>query len=176
VQLVRPLNPYALSKAVLDEAVLNLVYSKGPMARVSITALRFSNVYGPNEQHKGKAASMVSRLLWQIKQDNPTLFKDGSQRRDWVYYKDVIQAVHRAIFSNKYGIYNIGYGESVSFNDVVKMWNSYLKTNKEIIYVDNPFEGKYQGITEVDISKAKKDLGYNPRYSLAEGMQDYLMS
>lgn len=168
----RPLNPYAESKVMLDDAVMSLDFFRG----ASITGLRFSNVYGPNEQHKGNAASMVSRLLWQIRQGNPTLFKDGSQRRDWVYYKDVIQAVYLAVIGNKYGIYNIGRGRSVSFNDVVKMWSDHLNVRRDIVYIDNPFEGKYQGVTEVDVSKAQRELGYNSHYSLDEGMKDYLMS
>jgi ADP-L-glycero-D-manno-heptose 6-epimerase len=167
--VTNPLNPYAESKQLLDTVAMGLFDG------ANMVGLRFSNVYGPNEQHKGKAASMVSRIKWQMEEGDPKLFKYGEQKRDWVYYKDVIQAVELAIKTGKSGIYNIGSGISESFNEIVRIWNEVLKLTRTPVYIDNPFEGKYQNLTQVDLSKAGKELNYNSKYRLQNGIEDYFL-
>jgi len=168
-----PLNPYAESKAMLDEVSLLAIASK---IMPKIIGLRYSNVYGPNEHHKNKSASMISRLLWQMKEGDPRLFKYGEQKRDWVYYKDVVEVVYLSSLSDKSGVYNIGFGESASFNYIVDKWNQILGLDRNPIYEDNPFEDKYQSITEVNIDKARKELDYDPKYNVDQGMLDYDLS
>lgn len=161
-----PLNPYAVSKSLLDDIA-------GLYNEIPIVGLRFSNVYGPNEAHKKNAASMVSRIRWQMDGGAPVLFKWGEQQRDWVYYKDVVQAVSLAAQATKSGIYNVGSGNSESFNRIVEIWNKALDTNKVPVYIDNPFDGKYQSFTRVNIAKAREELHYNPVFNLEQGIMDW---
>lgn len=163
-----PINPYAESKLILEQSAEKLKDD------AKFIGLRFSNVYGHNERHKNKAASMVSRICWQIREgNNPKLFKYGEQVRDWVYYKDVIKGIELAINSKASGVFNIGYGDSASFNKIVYLWNKVLNTDCVPHYIDNPFEGNYQNTTLVNIDKAKKLLGYSPTYNIELGIEDY---
>jgi len=167
--ITKPINPYACSKVMLDEKAEKLAND----SKIPIIGLRYSNVYGPGEESKGTSASMVSRSLWQMVKGNPKLFKWGNQRRDWVFVKDVVDANLNAILHGKSGIYNIGSGENKSFNEIIANWNSLLKTNRKIEYIDNPYENKYQASTLLDITKARKELKYNPQHDLLRGMKDY---
>lgn len=169
-QAPKPLNVYAQSKLLLDQQLWRIAGLQTP-----IIGLRFSNVYGQGEWHKGTSASMVSRILWQmLDKKRPKLFASGEQKRDWVYVADVVRALKLAGSSGRSGIYNVGSGQSVSFNDVVKTWEWFLRFNLEPEYMPNPHEGAYQSLTSVDIGKAERDLGYRPEYQLFDGMAHYL--
>lgn len=167
-QVLRPLTHYAHSKALLDEMADSLAWK----SQKSIVGLRFSNVYGEGEHHKGNNASMVSRLLWQAARGRPRLFHDGSQRRDWVYVRDVVRAVVQACGAPS-GVYNVGFGISYSFNQVVGMWSKLLDTPLHTDYIDNPYQGQYQSYTRVDIKKAGDGFNWWPEYDLQDGMTDY---
>ncbi len=161
---VKPLIPYAQAKLRLDFASQEL--------DAVVIGLRYTNVYGRGEDHKGPMASMVSQICRSIKErERPRLFKDGTQSRDWVYVKDVVKANLLAMNAKKSGIYNIGSGTNVSFNEIVKNWNFILGTDITPEYIENPFKGRYQNHTVVDISKAA-ELGYYPDFQVFEGMKD----
>lgn len=166
---VNPLNPYATSKLLLDGWAGAFAHEHN----VTLVGLRYSNVFGRGERHKDKAASMVSRLYWQMEEGNPQLFRDGTQRRDWVYIKDVVQANLLAMNSTKSGIFNIGSAHSTSFNKLVEIWNQVTGWDRTPQYIDNPYADQYQSITEVDITKAAKELGYKPRWSIEDAIADY---
>src|SRR5207253_6667876 len=104
-----PLNVYAFSKLCMERL------AKQYESRLShpIVGLRYSNVYGPGEDHKGKLASMIHQLAQQMRAGKrPRIFKSGEQRRDFVYIDDVVQANARALAAREAGIYNAGAGQS----------------------------------------------------------------
>jgi ADP-L-glycero-D-manno-heptose 6-epimerase len=179
LQKLRPLNMYGYSKQLFDLwAVRNKLTDK-------IAGIKYFNVYGPNEYHKGDMRSVVSKAYDQVKStgkvrlfksEHPD-YKDGEQKRDFVYVKD---AVDMTLFlltnKDKNGIYNIGSGKARTWNDLV--YAIFYATGKpvKIEYIDLPqtLSKKYQYFTEADLSKIKK-AGYNqPLLSLEEGVTDYV--
>jgi len=168
---LKPENVYGFSKLMVDR--LAQKYLK-LFPDVSIVGLRYFNVYGPGEGCKGKFASMIYQLaLKMIRGEKPRLFKWGEQKRDFVYIKDVIKANLLAMERDVRGIFNIGSGKARSFNELVAILNEVLGTSLEIEYFDNPYKF-YQNHTEADLTKSRKILGYNPEWSLEEGVRDYI--
>jgi len=168
---VNPLNPYAESKLAVDKYVIQLAKDNPD---VIIVGLRYCNIYGPGEEHKGSRASMISQLANQMKKGKPRLFKHGEQKRDWIYVKDVVHANMLASKAKESCIVNCGSGHAVTFNHLVKVLNETLETNREIEYIDNPFVGKYQNYTECDMSLAKEKIGFVPDFNADSGIKDYL--
>ncbi|MFN7065160.1 MAG: ADP-glyceromanno-heptose 6-epimerase [Aquificaceae bacterium] len=163
-----PENIYGFSKLMMDRIAMAFV------DKIKVVGLRYFNVYGPGEAYKGKSASMVYQLYCQIKAGKrPRLFKWGEQKRDFVYVEDVVRANLLAFEKDTSGIFNIATGQARSFNEIVNLLNSYLNTNYETEYIECPYEF-YQNLTQADISNAKKELGYDPLYSLEKGIRDYL--
>ena len=166
-----PENPYGFSKLMMDQIALNFM-EENP--HIKVVGLRYFNVYGPGESYKGKTASMAYQLYKQMREGKrPRLFKWGEQRRDFVYIKDVIRANLLAMERDVSGIFNIATGMARSFNEIVSILNQLLGTNLEPDYFDCPYDF-YQNYTQADITKAKELLGYEPQYSLEEGIKDYL--
>lgn len=169
-QRAKPLNAYAFSKYMMDLIALREI-ERG----TDIIGLRYFNVYGPHEEHKGKASSMILQLAHQIKEGkNPKLFKYGEQFRDFIYVFDVVEANIVAMRSNAKGIFNVGTGEKTTFNEVVKILNKLLQANKETTYIDNPYERFYQCETLADMKKTKQELNFSAFYNIREGIKDYL--
>jgi ADP-L-glycero-D-manno-heptose 6-epimerase len=180
IQKLKPLNPYGDSKNDFDKWALT--QSKKPPYWVG---LKFFNVYGPNEYHKGRMASVIFHAFNQIKQNgkvklfrshNPD-YKDGGQLRDFVYVKDVCSVI---LYLYKHrvpsGIYNLGTGKARSFEDLAKATFKAMGERENIEYIDTPIDirDKYQYFTEAKMDKLKK-AGYNkPFYSLEEGVEDYV--
>ena len=100
------------------------------------------------------------------------MFKFGEQKRDHIYVKDVVKSNFIALDAPS-GVYNVGTGVATSFNEVVKVLNEVLGTNKEIEYFDNPYKGSYQSDTQADTTKAEKVLGFKAEYSFKQGVIDY---
>ena len=170
-QPAAPANIYAFSKMVLDN--LTRFYGTGAGA-LKIVGLRYFNVYGPREAHKLKVASMIFQLHEQMKAARrPRVFKHGEQKRDFVYVKDVVAQTIAALGASKSGIYNAGSGRARSFNDIIEILNREMGTNLAPDYFDNPY-AFYQSYTEADMSRAKKDLKFVPRYTLELGIADYV--
>ncbi len=167
-----PLNIYAFTK-VTKERLAKKYQSK--LAH-PIVGLRYSNVYGPGEDHKGKLASMIHQLARQMRAGKrPRIFTPGTQRRDFVYIEDVVTANLRAMESKVSGVFNAGAGGSWSFNDVVSELNRLLGTNLEPDYFENPY-GFTQDHTECDMSLAKEKLGHVPAFDLRKGIEAYYES
>lgn len=162
-----PLNPYAKSKLLFEQFAKKFSENK----EVTTVGLRYSNVYGPNEKHKGKRASMISQLLEKmLLNEKPKLFKFGEQLRDWVYVDDVVEANMLALNCETSDIFNVGYGESTSFKEIVSIINDELKTDLDIDFVDCPFLDAYQNHTKVDLEKSKSTLKYFPKYCPRKGI------
>ena len=175
----QPLNVYAYSKYLFDNYVRRLL----PTARNQIVGLRYFNVYGPREQHKGTMASVAYHLNSQLKdQGRVRLFAgsdgyaDGEQRRDFVYVGDTV-AVKLWLLENPgvCGIFNVGSGRAQSFNDVARaviQWHQ----RGEIEYIPFPEElvGRYQSFTQAEIH-ALRDAGYQGEFlAVEQGVHRYL--
>ena len=175
----KPLNLYAYSKFLFDQYVRRCL----PDAASQIVGLRYFNVYGPREQHKGKMASVAYHFDEQLRESGTVrLFEgcgkygNGEQRRDFVYVADVT-AVNLWFHDNPQisGIFNLGTGKSQTFNDVA---NAVIKFHKRgnIEYIPFPveLEGRYQSFTQADIS-ALRAAGYGESFrDVQEGVSDYL--
>ncbi|HEY4516856.1 MAG TPA: NAD-dependent epimerase/dehydratase family protein [Candidatus Paceibacterota bacterium] len=169
-QPLHPLNPYAQSKQRLEEEIARFARAHPD---VVIVGLRYCNVYGPGESHKGTRASMIYQLAQQMRKGNPRLFKSGEQRRDYIYVKDVVEVNLRAAEARSSGVLNCGSGRATAFNDVVKLLNNALGTSRTPEYIDNPFTNAYQDYTECDMSRAEEVLGFVPQYSIEAGIEEY---
>ncbi|CAA9246055.1 MAG: ADP-L-glycero-D-manno-heptose-6-epimerase [uncultured Chthoniobacterales bacterium] len=166
-----PSNVYAFSKAIMDNVARRTADEYSDWV---IVGLRFFNVYGPREAHKGIPASMIYHLSRQmIAGQRPRIFKHGEQQRDFVYVKDIVQGCIRGFEALKSGIYNLGSGKARTFNDLVQILNNTLGTNLEPEYIDNP-HAHYQNFTQADLTKVREALGYEPRFSFEEGVADYM--
>ncbi len=169
----RPLNVYGYSKLAMERLAARWTQATGrPMI-----GLRYFNVYGPGEAHKGKFASMIYQLAQQMKAGKrPRVFKFGEQKRDFVSIEDVLQANLRAMKSDQAGVYNVGCGRAATFNEVIAGLNAALGTKLEPEYFDNPYDF-FQNHTEADISETAQVLGYQPRFAqVGDGIQQYQAS
>jgi len=168
---LEPENIYGFSKLMMDHIALDYM-NRFPEMR--IIGFRYFNVYGPRESYKGKSASMVYQLAVKMKKgEKPRIFKWGEQKRDFVYIKDVVKANLLAMEKDLSGIFNIATGKARSFNEIIEILNRELGKDLETEYFDCPYDF-YQEFTQADITKARKLLGYEPEYTLEEGIRDYL--
>jgi ADP-L-glycero-D-manno-heptose 6-epimerase len=139
-----------------------------------IVGLRYFNVYGPREAHKGVPASMVYHLSRQMKSgERPRIFKHGEQQRDFVYVQDIVEGSIRARAAKESGIYNLGSGHARSFNELIDVLNHSLGTDFKPEYIENP-HAHYQNYTQADLTQVRNNLGYEPRYPLETGVADYM--
>jgi ADP-L-glycero-D-manno-heptose 6-epimerase len=166
-----PANVYAFSKVIMDNVATHAAAASHGWI---IVGLRYFNVYGPREAHKGVPASMIYHLAQQIKAGKrPRIFKHGEQKRDFVYVKDAVEGPIRALDAKTSGIYNVGTGQARSFNELVEVLNKSLGTNFDPEYFDNP-HAHYQDFTQADLTSARQALKYEPRFSLEDGVRDYM--
>ena len=179
---LKPLNPYGQSKQDFD--VWALAQHEKPFFWAG---LKFFNVYGPNEYHKGRMASVIWHAYNQIsKTDSMKLFrshdpnyKDGEQMRDFVYVKDVVDVCYFLMHHRKNsGIYNLGSGKARTFLDLTKSVFKALTKKEAIDFIDTPIDirDKYQYFTEANMTRLKS-IGYTkPFHSLEEGTIDYVQN
>ena len=180
--LYRPLNPYGDSKNDFDNWALQQTEKPYFWA-----GLKFFNVYGPNEYHKGRMASVILHAFTQIQQTGSmTLFKshnpdytDGGQMRDFVYVKDVAEVCFFLLnHRQNSGIYNLGSGQARTFLDLAMNTFQALGRTPDIQFRDTPedIRDKYQYFTEADMSKLKA-IGYElPFTRLEDGIADYVQN
>lgn len=167
-----PLNVYGYSKLAME----HLADRYRPLLKQPIIGLRYFNVYGAGENHKGKFASMIGQLARQMRCGNrPRIFTDGEQKRDFVYIDDVVQANLRALNAKAGGVFNVGSGTGSSFNQVVSELNRVLGTDLPPEYFENPYSF-FQTWTEADLAQSRKGLGYEPQYGLSKGIDAYFKS
>ncbi len=161
-------NAYAKSKLIIDEMASH------HLDKMHIVGLRYFNVFGPNESHKGRPASMIYHLIKQIREKkDPKLFKMGEQKRDHIYVKDCVSANILAL-DGKPGIYNVGTGKGTSFNDLLKIINEALGTKTKPEYIDMPYDPKtYQNNTQAYTKKAESGLKFRAKYLLKNAIKEY---
>lgn len=182
VQKLKPLNPYGESKNEFDKWVLQQKEQPYFWA-----GLKFFNVYGPNEYHKGRMASVIFHAYRQIQKtggmklfrSHHPNYKDGEQLRDFIYVMDLINVCFFLMHHRKdSGIYNLGSGKARSFLDLTKNTFSALGKEANISFIDTPedIRDKYQYFTEADMSKLKS-IGYQDEFStLEQGVKDYVQN
>ncbi|MXP67935.1 ADP-glyceromanno-heptose 6-epimerase [Pantoea sp. Aalb] len=172
-QYERPLNIYGYSKMLFDNYVRQVI----PKAHSSICGLRYFNVYGPYEGHKGNMASIVYHLNSQIRKGkNPQLFEGSNNfRRDFIHVDDIVAINLWCWRNNISGIYNCGTGHDVSFKDIAEMILKYhQKSQIEYIPFPKKLRERYQYFTKADISKLIM-VGYNkPFKKLTTGIKEYM--
>jgi ADP-L-glycero-D-manno-heptose 6-epimerase len=164
-----PLNVYACSKLLMERM------AERYRDRLShpIVGLRYFNVYGPGEDHKGKFSSMIHQLAKQMRSGKrPRVFTAGEQKRDFVYVDDVVQANLKGLQAKAGGVFNVGCGGAFTFNQVVAELNYALKTDLPPEYFPNPYSFT-QDWTEADLSQSRRGLGYEPKYDLKQGVVAY---
>ena len=168
-----PNNAYGFSKLMMDNIARDYI-SKD--LGISIVGLRYFNVYGAREYFKNKTASTVVQFGHQILAGKTPKLFEGSDKilRDFIYIEDVIQANIKAMHPKKSGIYNVGTGKARSFQDICNILQDELGVKREAEYIPNPYIGRYQFHTEADISGSIEGLGYQPNFSLEEGIHAYL--
>ncbi|HST29283.1 MAG TPA: ADP-glyceromanno-heptose 6-epimerase [Chthoniobacterales bacterium] len=166
-----PANIYAFSKTIMDNLATREATENADWV---IVGLRYFNVYGPREAHKGVPASMVYHLSQQMKAgQRPRIFRHGEQQRDFVYVKDIVEGSILGLEAKQSGIYNLGSGQARSFNELIDVLNKCLGTKFQPDYIDNP-HAHYQNFTEADLNRVRNALGYQPQFSLERGVADYL--
>lgn len=176
---LRPINPYGFSKQLFDKWIIQ----NGHLD--SVTGLKFFNVYGPNEYHKGAMRSVICKAYDQIMETGKiSLFKsyreeypNGGQMRDFIYVKDCVEVMWWLLKNpDVTGIYNVGTGQSRTWNDVAAALFQAMDKPLNIEYIDMPPElkGQYQYYTEADISRLKM-AGCPVRFTpLEEAVQEYV--
>ncbi|MDC3091135.1 ADP-glyceromanno-heptose 6-epimerase [Rickettsiales bacterium] len=182
---LHPLNLYGWSKHIIDKLfVEQALKGNNPPQWVG---LKFFNVFGPNEYHKGSMKSIVVKIFDLLaKNESIKLFKshnknfpDGGQLRDFIYVKDVIKVVAWFIKEKKKnGIYNVGTGKARSFKDLALAVLKFSNKEQKISYVETPkaIRNKYQYFTEANTSKLKNSGFPFKFYSLEQGIKDYIIN
>lgn len=177
---LRPLNGYGYSKYLFDQRVVSNGLDE------FFLGIKFFNVFGPNEYHKGNMASMVYKAFLQaqstgkiklFKSENPK-WADGESVRDFIYVKDAIAAVWKLYENDKTGIYNLGTGIARSWNDLAKAVFSSMKLPVNIEYFDMPEElsDQYQYYTQADMTKFHSAIPNFVFTSLEESIDDYIQN
>ncbi len=178
---LRPLNGYGYSKHLFD------LYAHRRGYLSSIVGLKYFNVFGPNESHKGEQRSLVNKALDQVRECGTIQlfksyrpeFRDGEQKRDFLYVKDAVDmTLHLATARNAKGLFNLGSGKARTWLDAASAVFAALDRKPRIDFIEMPdaLRGKYQYFTQADIGKLR-DTGYTgPRFSLESAVADYVQN
>lgn len=183
VEKLQPLNQYGISKNEFDKWALEQVEEE--KMPPFWAGLKFFNVYGPNEYHKGRMASVIFHSFHQIMntgevklfRSHRSDFQDGQQSRDFVYVKDLVKVIRFLMRSQPAsGLYNLGTGKARSFYDLAAAVFDSMGKERNIEFIDTPLDirDKYQYFTEADMSKLYRAGYEEPFYSLEEGVHDYV--
>jgi len=181
----KPLNMYGYSKHMVD------LWAQEEGFLDNICGLKFFNVFGPNEFHKGRMASAINHLLPQIekegmvklfKSSEPEKYDDGAQLRDFVYVKDVVKMIYAFMNNSACGIFNVGRGEASSWNELAEAVFTAVDKPVNISYIDMPTDliGKYQNYTCADTAKTCEALGDDAtttplKEAVVEYVRDYIL-
>ena len=183
---LRPMNAYGWSKHLFDQFVSTSV-SRGDKVPPQWVGLKFFNVYGPNEYHKGSQKSVAAQIFPHARENRPVkLFRsyhpdypDGGQQRDFVYVRDCVKVVNWLIENPAVsGLFNLGTGQARSFQDVAKAMFDAMNKPVSIQYIDMPEEikSKYQYHTQASMDRLKKAGYAEPLTTLEEGVRDYVQT
>lgn len=181
---LEPLNLYGFSKHLFD------LWAKQQGLFNQIVGLKYFNVFGPNENHKGHMASMVYKMLPKVKEEgvvhlfkssDPDRFGDGQQCRDFIYVKDAAKMTCDFLFNNISGIFNIGRGQPTTWNELASAIFDAVGKEKKIEYIDMPKElvKQYQNYTCADMNRYLKSQGHIDKesqvsYNIGDAVKDYV--
>ncbi len=177
---LEPLNMYGFSKQMFDQ----WAFSEGVLDQ--LVGLKYFNVFGPNEAHKGRMASAITRMVPQIlkgekvklfKSTEPTKFSDGEQKRDFIYVKDAVRMTCAFLTNDVGGIYNIGSARASTWNELAHAVYRALERPPQIEYIDMPSDlvNKYQNYSRADMTKTAKLLKETANcMSLEDAVADYV--
>ncbi len=181
IEALRPLNPYGFSKYYFD------LWAKQHGAFEEIVGLKYFNVFGPNENHKGRMSSMVYKMVPIVAQEGkirlfksnePEKFADGDQCRDFIYVKDAVRMTCDFLNNSISGLFNIGTGETTTWNALAKAVFKALDRPINIEYIDMPesLVGQYQNYTRADMDKYKQKLGVQTpcQFTVEDAVIDYV--
>ncbi|MBY0528628.1 MAG: ADP-glyceromanno-heptose 6-epimerase [Rhabdochlamydiaceae bacterium] len=184
IEHLKPLNLYGFSKYYFD------LWLKQQGVLGQVVGLKYFNVYGPNENHKGRMASMVYKMLPAardvgviklFKSSEPDRFPDGGQCRDFIYVKDVVRLTCDFLENKVAGIFNIGSGKATTWNELAHALFKALDKHPQIEYMDMPKDliGQYQNYTKAEMDKYLKrhnlpDSHPFCQYSIEDGVSDYV--
>ncbi|MCS6808785.1 MAG: ADP-glyceromanno-heptose 6-epimerase [Bacteroidota bacterium] len=176
---LQPLNMYGYSKHMFDEWVLRNGFD------TKFVGVKFFNVFGPNEYHKGDMASVVMKAFRQVwstgtirlfRSYNPA-YADGEQKRDFIYVKDVVDVLYEMlVYGEVRGIYNLGSGLARSWNDVARAVFAAMQRPVSVEYIEMPLHlrSQYQYFTQADMSKLQQTRIVCPNTTLEDAIQDYI--
>ena len=164
-------NIYPITK-ILDEYLARFYSIRNEVECIS---LRYFNTYGPGENSKSQYASVIWRFIKSFhRNERPIIYGDGEQRRDFIYVDDNARGTYLAMEKGVPGeSYNIGSGESNTFNKIYQIVKEEMNSDLEAEYIKNPFRS-YQYFTQADMSKSKKDLGFLPEFDVRAGVRKML--
>jgi ADP-L-glycero-D-manno-heptose 6-epimerase len=181
LELLRPLNAYGYSKHLFDR------YAKQRGLFSNIVGLKYFNVYGPNEWHKGEMRSLVNKAFDQVRETGTIrlfksyrpMFKDGEQKRDFLYVKDAVDmTIHLAVTRGANGLFNLGSGKARTWVDLANAVFAALSLPAQIEFIEMPeiIRDKYQYFTEANIEKLKSTGYRGPKFSLEQAVADYVQN
>ncbi len=167
-----PTNHYSVTKIAMEH-IAECYQRTNPS--MDIVGFRFMSIYGPHEEHKGIYANLVSQFLWgMMRGEQPIVYGDGTQNRDFTNVMDVVQAITRAMEHTKplgFQIFNIGTGRATNLIEIIGFINKALGTSTEPNHIENPVKELYVRSQLADIGKIQRMLGYEPSVSLEEGIK-----
>lgn len=182
---LRPLNPYGWSKLIFDRYIISEKDKKN-CTPPQWVGLKFFNVYGPNEHHKGEMRSVINKMFPKVYNNEViSLFRshkaeyiDGGQLRDFIYVKDCLKVINWFLNNNQIsGIFNVGTGKPRSFNDLIAAVGRVLNKKPKIEYVDMPSQirNSYQYYTKAEMDKISQCGYVEAFHSLEDGVEDYII-
>jgi ADP-L-glycero-D-manno-heptose 6-epimerase len=181
IESLRPLNAYGYSKQIFDcHAKHRALFSR-------IVGLKYFNVFGPNEWHKGDMRSLVNKAYDQVLESGKIRlfksyqpkFKDGEQQRDFLYVKDAVDmTIHLAVTRGANGLFNLGSGEARTWIDLANAVFAALSLPAQIEFIDMPevIRDKYQYFTQANIEKLKATGYPGPKFTLEQAVADYVQN
>jgi ADP-L-glycero-D-manno-heptose 6-epimerase len=181
IESLRPLNAYGYSKQIFD------CYAKKGALFSRIVGLKYFNVYGPNEWHKGDMRSLVNKAYDQVLETGKIrlfrsykpMFKDGEQKRDFLYVKDAVDmTIHLAVTRGANGLFNLGSGEARTWVDLANAVFAALSRPAQIEFIEMPdaIRDKYQYFTQANIEKLKATGYQGPKFTLEQAVTDYVQN
>ena len=137
---------------------------------LNVSAMRFFSVYGYHEDAKGGYANLATQFMKSmLKNEPPVIYGDGTQRRDFVFVTDVVDALIKAVSSKGFEVYNVGSGKNYSLNELMDKLNTLLKKKIKAKYVKMPVKN-YVMETLADVKKSKDKIGFKAKINLDEGL------
>lgn len=164
--LENPESPYGITKLTVEK-YLNF-YKK--TFGLDYIVLRLANIYGPRQNSKGEGGVIAIFCDKMLKDEQPTINGDGEQVRDFVYVDDAVRSALLGMESEKSGVYNIGTGKETSINEIFRRIKELTNSNYKEVY--GPAKQGEQKRSCLDYSKAKKELNWQPKYNLEEGLKE----